>query len=1140
MRVGRADLLRLMVALGEDQAEEVGEWLGFERQASSESDGDQGDPGAEHAALQRVAAAVPSAAEVAARVQVPVPLWRVEQVEVRQPEDASTPDLGPALLERDLRGSRRDLDGVPCDPVCTWAQLGPRLFRAVRREVRSHQPDVQRAVRQLSAGAPLQWLPRARRWVWPRRVDVWLDRSRRQAGLVAEQEEVVRQLQRHVGRRGVRDAVVDPHAFRGARGHAEAVVLLGDRAAAGEGAWHRMDRQLQAAGGRAVVLTAGPAGGVGEVAWVRGGRRCSWEERQRRAEWLLLLCAMAAVVHLGLLRAIRRLLGPDDADLQTEGDALAHGWVRSAGGGAFVLHPEHARELRGRFAQVVPPDLRARIAVVMAELHAGMPEELQRIERLTWAFLVGEAPEALRATSHDRAWLQRLVAQLVSRGEGWDEPVRRWLEGAPQGLYDGAGAELQTLHRLWAVAFHDDDEVQVPEGLDPQLLAQMRRRRPPARRFALQQEGGALVLRQPPAPGEPPLAGSPLGLIRARGVLLTGTGGAQQQHPEGPQPKARVQRNCSATESRGIPVQAGLRIELPRVRQGAGIPSWAVSAGADAYGRWATFEVGGVRHTMRWIEPGRFLMGSPEEQEGRYADEVQHWVTITRGFWLGATPVTQALWEAVMGNNPSHFQGADRPVEQISWEDCQRFAERLAEQVPGVPWRLPTEAEWEFAARAGTQGPTWGPALDEVAWHSGNSGRETHPVGGKAVNPWGLHDVLGNVREWCEDHVVGSTEPLPSEEQVDPLGRAGSGRVFRGGSWSDHARNVRAAYRLANDPGDRNRYLGIRLAGGPVLQGGGAPTGRPEAPGDRAEPVPQLHPRVLVVDTVDQEHRLAPWTPEPWAVASGRDRWGLWAAFEVGGVQARMRWIPPGVFTMGSPSSEQGRYPDRETQHQVTLTRGYWLGETPVTQALWEAVTGSNPSCFVSPTRPVEQVSWQDCRSFCAMLGEHVGGLQPRLPTEAEWERACRAGTATATWLGDLEILGENNAPLLDAIAWYGGNSGLGFELQNGFDSREWPDKQFPHERAGTRPVGTKAVNPWGLYDMLGNVHEWCEDATDWPPAGHSEPRVDPLSTSGSDRVIRGGSWVDLARSVRAAYRSAGVPGDRDRNLGIRLAGGPG
>ncbi|HEY8208570.1 MAG TPA: formylglycine-generating enzyme family protein, partial [Myxococcaceae bacterium] len=218
------------------------------------------------------------------------------------------------------------------------------------------------------------------------------------------------------------------------------------------------------------------------------------------------------------------------------------------------------------------------------------------------------------------------------------------------------------------------------------------------------------------------------------------------------------------------------------------------------------------------------------------------------------------------------------------------------------------------------------------------------------------------------------------------------------------------------------------------------------------------------------------WLREPWAMAAGRDRWGLWAEAEWNGAVQRFRWIPPGRFWMGSPEAERGRWPDEGPRHEVTISKGHWLGDTPVTQALWKAVMGENPSRFRSPDRPVEGVNWEDCRRFLARLNRMVEGLEARLPTEAEWEHGCRAGTSGMTWLGDFEIQGENDAPGLDGIAWYGGNSGGGYELEEGYDSSDWKERQYPHKKAGTRPVAMKAANPNGLFDLLGNVCEWCSD----------------------------------------------------------------
>jgi len=201
-----------------------------------------------------------------------------------------------------------------------------------------------------------------------------------------------------------------------------------------------------------------------------------------------------------------------------------------------------------------------------------------------------------------------------------------------------------------------------------------------------------------------------------------------------------------------------------------------------------------------WIPAGEFLMGSPE-----------HEVRIREGFWMGKYEVTQGEWQSVMGTNPSSFDecGSPCPVETVSWYDVQEFIGRLNERETGrgYRYRLPTEAEWEYAARAGTTGARHG-ELDEVAWYSDNSGDSTHPVGQKRANAWGLHDMLGNVSEWTGDR----DGEYPAGKVTDSGGPStGSYRVDRGGSWLRGAGFVRSTGRLHYSPGSRLSFIGFRL-----------------------------------------------------------------------------------------------------------------------------------------------------------------------------------------------------------------------------------------------------------------------------------------------------------------------------------------
>jgi formylglycine-generating enzyme required for sulfatase activity len=282
-------------------------------------------------------------------------------------------------------------------------------------------------------------------------------------------------------------------------------------------------------------------------------------------------------------------------------------------------------------------------------------------------------------------------------------------------------------------------------------------------------------------------------------------------------------------------------------------------------------------------------------------------------------------------------------------------------------------------------------------------------------------------------------------------------------------------------------------------------------------------------ETLKNLHPLARGIPPAWAWEWGEDRYGPWCLIRVKGVGQRLRWIPPGRFLMGSPPEEAGRNDHEGPQQMVRISEGFWLFDTPCTQALWEAVMGENPSRFRSPTRPVGRVRWNDCQAFAERLNGQLEGLVLSLPSEAQWEYACRAGTTGATYAGDLEILGECNAPLLDEIAWYGGNCGVGYELTEGYDISSLEEKQYDSKIGGTHPVGGKAPNGWGLYDMLGNVWEWCLDEH----RGDSGAlrRVAPAS---ADRVYRGGAWFAPARYVRAAFRDWLDPGSQHLGLGFR------
>ena len=204
-------------------------------------------------------------------------------------------------------------------------------------------------------------------------------------------------------------------------------------------------------------------------------------------------------------------------------------------------------------------------------------------------------------------------------------------------------------------------------------------------------------------------------------------------------------------------------------------------------------------------------MGSPASEEDRGDDEDQVKVTISSGFWMAKTEVTQAQWQAVMGSNPSRFKGANLPVESVSWNDAQDFLHKIDPVLTAADgWKtmLPTEAQWEYAARAGEYCIYSGSNnIVEVAWYYDNSGSTTNPVGRMETNPWGMYDMTGNVREWCLDWY---DEKLTGG--LDPAGAySGTYRVYRGGGWNNNAISCRVANRTLNSPTSSNGSVGFRV-----------------------------------------------------------------------------------------------------------------------------------------------------------------------------------------------------------------------------------------------------------------------------------------------------------------------------------------
>ena len=578
---------------------------------------------------------------------------------------------------------------------------------------------------------------------------------------------------------------------------------------------------------------------------------------------------------------------------------------------------------------------------------------------------------------------------------------------------------------------------------------------------------------------------------------------------------------------------------------------------------------GGVTMEFVWIEAGTFVMGSPETESGRAADEgPQHEVTITRGFYLGKFEVTQEQWEAVMNTTPWWGQelaqsNPNHPAVYVSWGGVQEYLQALNQAEGEEVYRLPTEAEWEYACRAGTT-TRWSFGEDEglvsnYAWYSGNAGnagqRYAHRVGLKSPNLWGLHDMHGNVWEWCQDNWY---RAYTTESEVDPTGPfSGAKRVARGGSFIEAPLYLRSAGRRYDYLPDTRIYaLGMRLvrmadpialnhppevdAGedqtvevGAEVQLDGSRSSDPD--GDelsyRWTQVSGLQVDLSGSDSASPSFTLLSAGEYAFSlvvsdgqVDSDSDEVVVTAnqttsppvetitADLPGGATMALVWIEPGAFTMGSPFSEEGRLESEGPQREVTIGQGFYLGKYEITQYQWESVMGTRPwsgqsNVQANPDHPAVYVSWDDMQEFVRELNQAQGAEAYRLPTEAEWEYACRAGTSSR-W-----PFGENESDL-ESHAWYRPNT--------------W-DAGMQYGQT----VGQKHPNAWGLYDMLGNVFEWCQD---WYGDYPSSAQTDPMgSITGSYRVKRSGGFANLARYVRSASRSANTSDTRNDVIGARL-----
>lgn len=598
------------------------------------------------------------------------------------------------------------------------------------------------------------------------------------------------------------------------------------------------------------------------------------------------------------------------------------------------------------------------------------------------------------------------------------------------------------------------------------------------------------VIRQAPAPDVIVAPGSPVDFVVSRGpevVTVPGVIGLLQSAAESALASAGLSLGTASIvydEKLPFGTVVGQQPAANSIVQIQSPVDLTVARGRAPGSSMTVMLPGGLPLDFVWIPQGSFVMGrNYREQDSDYHEDPQRNVTFASGFWMSQYELTKAQWISVMQTEPWEAErwvnyDPESPAQYVSWNDAKGFLS-VSKYLTGIAMRLPTESEWEYACRAGTRTRFyWGDDpdytdIDAYCWWEGNKtdDAEGYPraVGLKIPNAWNLHDMSGNMHEWCEDEHHRDLGLVPSDGGVSiPTTPTGS-KVIRGGSWASFNHNARSAYRAGYRYIERTSWAGIRL----VL-----PETASEGEGEGEDEV-----EPIATDSV-----LLP-----------------------GDIPLDLVFVPAGSFSMGSPPDELGGNTGERPQHEVTISSDFWMGKFEVTKAQWFAVMGTKPwepSIFDVDSdtldygaSPIEGLLWEEARDFVTALNT-LTGMHFRLPTEAEWEYAYRAATSTRFYWGD-----DPDYAAAPRFAIFRTNR----------------DGRFAHA------VGTKLPNPWGLYDMAGNALEWCSDwYGDYIPATVADP-IGPFI--GTTHVARGGSWNGDQSAMRAAKRyhffSAGLAGMR-------------
>ena len=496
-------------------------------------------------------------------------------------------------------------------------------------------------------------------------------------------------------------------------------------------------------------------------------------------------------------------------------------------------------------------------------------------------------------------------------------------------------------------------------------------------------------------------------------------------------------------------------------------------------------------------EAGEFNMSSPEDEVGRQKGEYDLYkVSVDKDFYIGKYEVTQAQYIALMGENPSKNVGNEKPVERVTYYNAIEFCNKLnkiteSTRPAGYEFTLPSEIQWEYACRAGTNSAFnngkhlsnpkgVSEEIDEISWYKSNSDTKTHAVGMKKSNNWGIYDMHGNVAEWCLDAF--DNKGLVSKVNND------SKCAIRGGAYFFEPEKLRSASRGANPPNIQSSGVGFRIA---LVNNSNKPEKvEISANNDESQKTDNS------VKSVNNDE-----SPKTQSIINA----GVKISVSVNGVKFPLIGCPAGEFTIGSPEKETGR-DTNEKQRKISIKKGFYIGKYEITQGQYKAIMGNNPSVTTGDKLPVHNVNWLDAQKFCQKLNELTTDKRPAntvfaLPTEEQWEYACRSGYSTSLNNGKNLVKADSSDSELNKLGWYNANAcGI------------------------AQTVGKKTANAWGIHDMLGNVWEWC---------------FNPVDSSSTEefktRILRGGGFKSKAASCRSAKRYEAKENLTSEDFGFRI-----